>query len=483
MTCTAEEMRELVRTGPKDNRELKRLADCLQAVKSQDFSVADLRRILDAAKAAGNAGVHGAEKGVKHARNRSKEIQAESESRGLDPQTVAALAAAVVEVEQASNHTEEFLADGSKAVQKTMLNKYPLLVDVVAAIQRMSDSKHGMLLLPSGYAAMLKLCEAVQQVGNVSSMLGPAWLYHQRVDWMIAVSANTNPSGQELLGWYVDGNHALLQVHPTFPSSGAGSAKWIVSMREALAHWEAMHPGYKVELSGGSGGEANILYWLEMKDAMEVYLWEYLSMSTLLIMAVVYISFQSVLVPLRLAIALFFTLAATYGAAAIIYQTPLLHGVFPNLRYYDGIYFEVVPLVTGLMIALGLDYDIFLISRIVEFRTQRYSDRASIFRGVLKTGNVISGAGMIMTFSFSGLLVADKVFFQQFGVLLSFSVLFDTFVVRTVLVPALMLIARDWNWWPREMPPIIHDALEGEVESCGGLSQPMLGGTLLDSVG
>ncbi|CAL1154720.1 unnamed protein product [Cladocopium goreaui] len=141
---------------------------------------------------------------------------------------------------------------------------------------------------------------------------------------------------------------------------------------------------------------------------------------------------------------------------------------------------KVIPLVTGIAIALGLDYDIFLVSRIVEFRVQRYSDRASIFRGVLKTGDVISGAGLIMSLAFSGLIFSDKIFFQQFGVLIITSVLLDTFVVRTVLVPALMLIAQHWNWWPRSMPPPIHDVLEGEVESCGGLSRPILAQTSLD---
>lgn len=409
--CSETEMREFMQAAPKDKGELQRLADCLQAVKSQDFSAADLRHVLDAAKVATNEGVHLVKEDAKLASNKSKEFQAKSESKVLNSSAAAAFVAAVAKVEQTSNHSAEFLTDGGTVAQKVLLDKYPFLVDVVAAIQRMSDAKHGMLLLPSGYAAILKLCDTVLQVGKISSMLGPAWLYNQRVDWITAVAANTNSLGQELLGWYVEGNHALLQIHTTFPSMGAGSANWIVAMRKALAQWEDLHPGYKAELSAG-GGEVNVMYWVDMKDAMVMFLWKYLSISTLLIMAVVYVSFQSVLIPLRLGVALFFTLAATYGATAMIYQTPLLHGVFPNLRYFDGIYFEVVPLVTGLVIALGLDYDIFLISRIVEFRMQRYSDRASIFRGVLKTGNVISGAGMIMTFSFSGLLFADKVFFS-----------------------------------------------------------------------
>lgn len=167
--------------------------------------------------------------------------------------------------------------------------------------------------------------------------------------------------------------------------------------------------------------------------------------------------------PLRLAVALLFTLSATFGTAVVIYQTPLLHGLFPFLKHFNGITYECAPLAAGVAIALGLDYDVFLVSRIVEFRVQGFSDRASVFKGVEKTGGVISGAGLIMALAFSGLCFSDKLLMQQFGVLLVISVLFDAFVVRTVLVPALMLIAQDANWWPRKMPPAVHDDLDSNA--------------------
>lgn len=280
-----------------------------------------------------------------------------------------------------------------------------------------------------------------------------------------------------MLASHVNGRHALLEVHTTFPSIGAGSANWVLAVRKALVAWEKTHPGFKAELSGGASEAA------DTRTTITGSLWFYLANTVFWTMCIVYKSFSSIMVPVRLGFALLFTLAATFGTGAIIYQTTLLHGMFPSLADFDGISFEVVPMVTGVAIALGLDYDIFLVSRIVEFRVHRYSDRASIFRAVLKTGDVISGAGIIMSLAFTGLCFSDKLLFQQMGVLLITSVLFDTFVVRTILVPALMLIAQGWNWWPRDMPPAIHDACEGEVASEGGLSKPILEGTAMESVG
>jgi len=383
-------------------------------------------------------------------------------------------------VHQGEHTAQAALSDLDKGLSTAARQKLPLIQTLVHAVANMSIKEHGTVLLPSGFAAMLDLCEAVQNVGGVASMLGPTWAFHHRVDWAMAVALHANPTLRSmyhgLLETHVNGHRALLEVHTTFPSIGAGGSSFVRAVREAIAQWERAHPGYKAELAGGASEATDIRK--SILDSM----WSYLGVSVFLITGVVYGSFKSLLVPLRLAVALLFTLAATFGTGAVIYQTPILHGVFPNLKYFDGISYEVVPLVTGVCIALGLDYDIFLISRIVEFRLQRFSDRASIFRGVVKTGDVISAAGLIMSLAFTGLCFSDKLLFQQFGTLLIASVLFDTFVVRTVLVPALMLVAQGWNWWPRDMPPAIHDILEGEFESDGGLSRPILEGMSMGNV-
>ena len=121
----------------------------------------------------------------------------------------------------------------------------------------------------------------------------------------------------------------------------------------------------------------------------------YLAVCILLISAVVFGVFRSILLPLRLAFALLFTLAATFGMAVVFYQTPLFHGLFPWLVNYDGLCFEIVPMAICIAVALGLDYDIFLVSRIVEFRKEGFNDRSSIILGVASTGGIISGAGLV----------------------------------------------------------------------------------------
>eukprot|EP00931_Biecheleriopsis_adriatica_P065822 TRINITY_DN40294_c0_g1_i1.p1 TRINITY_DN40294_c0_g1~~TRINITY_DN40294_c0_g1_i1.p1 ORF type:complete len:784 (+),score=130.11 TRINITY_DN40294_c0_g1_i1:263-2353(+) len=313
------------------------------------------------------------------------------------------------------------------------------------------------LLTESGYESMLELCTTLQRDGRVDSMLGPPMLIDQRVTWSKAQlwESLTGPQPyhdiyKTLLQSHVNGSAVLLQVYVDFLPRGEDGAQWVRAVREELKAWQSKHPTFTATLSGGAAIAA------DTQDTVTGSMPAYLAVCITGIAAVVLLMFRSVMLPLRLAFALLFTLAATFGVAVVVYQTPLLHGFFPWLADYDGLTYEVVPLAVCVAVALGLDYDIFLVSRIVEFRLEGFSDRSSIVLGVASTGGIISGAGAIMAVAFSGLFFSNKLLHQQFALLLVTSVLLDTFVVRTVLVPALMLSAGEWNWWPREMPALKH---------------------------
>lgn len=309
------------------------------------------------------------------------------------------------------------------------------------------------LLTPAGFAAMLQLCDALRRAGGVESMLGPPMVLTQRVDWAKAqlwnssnASGNVHDMYMAVLRSHVNGSSVLLQVHTSFLPRGPGAAEWVLRTRGVLAAWQRLHPGVTASLSGAATLAA------DARDTAMGSMPLYLGVSSGAIMAVVFSMFRSLMLSVRLAAALLFTLAATFGVAVVVYETTLLHGIWPWLAAYSGVTYEVVPLTAALAVALGLDYDIFLVSRIVEYRQQGLSDRESIVRGVASTGGIISGAGTIMALAFSGLFFAEKLLLQQLALLLVTSVLLDAFVVRTVLVPALMLSAGSWNWWPRRMP-------------------------------
>lgn len=330
------------------------------------------------------------------------------------------------------------------------------------------------MLCQYAFEVLLNLCDRALAAGHVSGMLGPTWIMNERVDWQYAHTLQLltppNPHWQKLrpvyaavLQTHVTPQFAVVQVHTDIPARGDTAAEWVEKMRRVIAEWEEAHPQFEATMAGGAC-EA-----VDTRDAVMGSMAGYVGITAIGVMVLVFCMFRSLMLTLRLAFALVFTLGATFGFAVLVFQTPLLHPWFPSLAKYNGLTYESVPIPTCIAIALGLDYDIFLITRIVEFRTQGFSDRDSIVYGVAKTGNVITGAGLIMALAFSGFAFSPKVMHQQFALLLITSVVLDTFVVRTVLVPAMMLSAGEWNWWPRRMPRVtrvglVSDGSETAVE-------------------
>lgn len=186
----------------------------------------------------------------------------------------------------------------------------------------------------------------------------------------------------------------------------------------------------------------------------------FLYASTILILLlIVGASFQSVMISLRLAITIIMSLAWTYGLMTMVYQPGPAQTAFavigPSLIKSTGVYWIIPIMSFSILVGLALDYDIFLMSRVVEFRRYGWSDRAAICLAIEKTGGIITAAGVIMAVSFAGLLFPNTMALNQYGFSLCIGVTLDTFVVRTVLVPAVFTAfgrGEQTNWWPGSMP-------------------------------
>jgi putative drug exporter of the RND superfamily len=99
------------------------------------------------------------------------------------------------------------------------------------------------------------------------------------------------------------------------------------------------------------------------------------------------------------------------------------------------------------LVALGVDYNIFLIARARE-ETEKHGSEQGVLRALAVTGGVITSAGIVLAGTFSVLAVLPLTFLTELGFVVAFGVLLDTFLVRSVLVPALALMMGDKFWWP-----------------------------------
>ena len=147
---------------------------------------------------------------------------------------------------------------------------------------------------------------------------------------------------------------------------------------------------------------------------------------------------RSLLAPLLLVAANVLSFAATLGVGTLLFDHVLgLPGADP-----------VVPLFAFVfLVALGVDYSIFLMSRARE-ETLEHGHRQGMLRALTVTGGVITSAGVVLAATFAALAVIPLLFLFQLAFLVAFGVLVDTLLVRTLLVPALSLDAGRRVWWP-----------------------------------
>ena len=166
--------------------------------------------------------------------------------------------------------------------------------------------------------------------------------------------------------------------------------------------------------------------------------------------------YRSVVLPLRMVVTIVLTVAWTYGLMSLIFCSGWFDWIDAIARQ-PGLNWVVPNLSVFMCIGLALDYDIFLFTRVREFRLRGWSNRAAVVKGVARTGRVITFAGVIMAIAFSGLAASSLMLLDQFAYVLMFSVLLDTFVIRTTLNPAIIYLCGNTNYECCLPPPKYDD--------------------------
>jgi RND superfamily putative drug exporter len=129
---------------------------------------------------------------------------------------------------------------------------------------------------------------------------------------------------------------------------------------------------------------------------------------------------------------------ATFGISIFVFQEILSHS---GVAYSNGVWMFIF------LVALGADYNIFVMSRIRE-ATQKMGLRPGIAIAVGRTGSVITSAGIILAGTFAVLTTLPLRDLFQLGFAVMLGVLIDTFVVRAFLVPSMTAMFGRWSWWP-----------------------------------
>jgi RND superfamily putative drug exporter len=177
------------------------------------------------------------------------------------------------------------------------------------------------------------------------------------------------------------------------------------------------------------------------------------------------LSLGSVLVAAKAVVLNFLSLTATFGAIIWIFQQGHLAGLL-HFTATGTTELNSVVLLFCIAFGLSMDYEVFLLSRIMEEHHRGADNAEAVARGLDRTGPVVTAAAFLMAIVFGALLTSGLTFLKQYALGLTIAVLLDAFVIRATLVPAVMQLAGNANWWVPRPLRRLHTAVGlGEVSA------------------
>jgi putative drug exporter of the RND superfamily len=239
-----------------------------------------------------------------------------------------------------------------------------------------------------------------------------------------------------------DGRAALLEVVPATSVSLREQVNWVRALRKTGAPALTGIPDATLLIGGIPALNADY----------ETLVLDHFPSATALVVAgtlfALLAGFKSVFAAVKAIGLNLLSVTASIGVLVLVFQDG--HGGrFLGVPGGTGSVFPLVPIVAfAIVFGLSMDYEVFLVARVLEARKCGFSEVDAIPEGMAKTAGLITSAAVIMIVVFAAFTFGDFLVVKMIGFTLSIAVLIDATIVRIVIGPALLRIAGDWNWWP-----------------------------------
>jgi RND superfamily putative drug exporter len=278
----------------------------------------------------------------------------------------------------------------------------------------------------------------------------------------VTVVANTTAGRTRTL---VDELKVLPSVSSVDPPTGLGvvAGKQLTSInvrvagsegspaaREVVRAIRELDPGYQTWTTGTTS--ALLDYQDDLKSRTPLAL----GIVVLATFVLLFLMTGSVLVPLKALLMNVVSLGASLGVLVWVFQDGNLEGLL-NFSSVGGIETFIPPMTLAFGFGLAMDYEVFLLSRISEYRRQGYRNDEAVVMGLQRSGRIITSAALIIVVVFAGFIFGKLLIIKQTGLSLAVAVAIDATLVRMLLVPATMTLLGEWNWWAPEWLRRLHD--------------------------
>jgi uncharacterized membrane protein YdfJ with MMPL/SSD domain len=258
-----------------------------------------------------------------------------------------------------------------------------------------------------------------------------------------------------------DGKVAVIEVPLAGSGSDDTSLNAVKSLRndvvpEVLPH---VNGGEVVGVSGFSAGS------LDFNELMASRIWYVFAFVFSVAFLLLLVTFRSIVIPIKAILLNILSVAAAMGIVTYVFQD----GHFEDFLNFDstGAVSSWFPLMLFVILfGLSMDYHVFILSRIKEAVDRGESTESAVSHGIKSTASVVTAAAIVMVAVFGIFATLQFIDMKQFGVGLAAAVLIDATLVRGVLLPAVMKLLGDWNWylpkWLEWLPK--GPALDGSIE-------------------
>ncbi|MFC8423861.1 MMPL family transporter [Streptomyces sp. NPDC057236] len=252
------------------------------------------------------------------------------------------------------------------------------------------------------------------------------------------------------------GDTATITVVPDSKPSSVTTEDLVHDIRDTGADIKA-DTGADVLVTGSTA--MNIDVSQKLNDALVPYLVLVVGLAFLLLIVV----FRSILVPLKAALGFLLSVLAALGAVVAVYQWGWLSGLMGVEE--TGPIMSMMPIfMVGVVFGLAMDYEVFLVTRIREAYVHGEKPGQAVVTGFKYSARVVTAAAVIMMAVFSGFIGSSEAMVKMIGFGLAVAVLFDAFVVRMAIVPAVLALLGKRAWWlPKWLDRILPNVdVEGE---------------------
>jgi putative drug exporter of the RND superfamily len=233
---------------------------------------------------------------------------------------------------------------------------------------------------------------------------------------------------------------AVANLYPSTSPQSTQTTALLHRLRNDVIPQAQAGTGLTVLVGGTTAIQTDFAHILSSK--LILFIAVVVALGFLLLMAV----FRSLVIPLTASIMNLLSVGAALGVMNAVFEWGWGHSLF-RISAKAPVEVFVPVIMISILFGLSMDYQVFLVSRIHEEWAHQHDNKLAVTRGQAATGRVITAAATIMILVFGSFALGDNVVIKQFGIGLAAAILIDAFIIRTVLVPALMHLFGTANWW------------------------------------